>query len=80
MKIMFACDECGIDHIIDSDTKEIELWNAKEMGYSYFQYVQYEDDPLPKEVVKSFDGFKWKCLKCGCEGEEKIYTRTEYYL
>ncbi len=79
-KIMFACDECGIDHIIDAETKIVELFDKKSHGYKYFQYVQYEDDPIPENDVKALDGFKWNCLKCGVEMTEKMYTNTTYHI
>ncbi len=79
-KIMFACDDCGVDHIIDSKTKNVELYDKQIHNYKYFQYVQYEDDPIPEEDVKAFDGFKWKCLKCGEEKTEEMYTNTTYHI
>ena len=78
--VLFACWECGEDHIIDSQVKTVKHWDAKRDGYDCFKYVQYEDDPIPEDIAKSFDGFKWKCTLCGEEMEEECYTKTEYYL
>jgi len=80
MVILFACAECGIDHLIDSKEKTVKLWDAKKDGYDCFQAVSYEEDPIPKEVAESLNGFKWKCTLCGEEMEEELYTRTEYFL
>ena len=57
-KVMFACDECGVDHIIDSVTKKVVLFDRRVHDYANIEAVSYEDDPIPEEVAKAFDGFK----------------------
>ena len=79
-KVIFACDECGEDHMIDSVTKEVILFDKTIHDYADIEAVSYEEDPVPEEVAEAFNGFKWKCTKCGEEMEEEYYTKTQYYL
>ena len=79
-KVLFDCDECGTDHMIDSVTKEVILFDKTIHDYANIEAVSYEEDPVSKEVAEAFNGFKWKCIKCGEEMEEEYYTNTKYYL
>lgn len=80
MKILFACDECGEDHIIDSRTKEVVFFDKTVYDYCSFQAVSYEEDTIDEENAKALDGLKWKCTKCGTEMKEEYYTKTTYHI
>ncbi len=80
MNVLFACDECGEDHIINSDTKEIKVRDKQLSVCDQCDHVSYEEDEINKVEAKKFDGFKWKCLICDTEMEEDSYTKVTYHL
>lgn len=78
MIIIIACDECGEDHILNTDTKEIQHTTTLK-GVKY-DAVSYEDDEITAEIAKRYDMYKWRCRICGEISELNAHAETKWYL